>query len=52
MMWLKVGNFGFEGRDRERVHPAVLQRVYKEYCNKADPNDMMKRMMEEVIPQS
>ena len=23
--------------------------AYEEYCNKADPNDMMKRMMEEVI---
>ena len=26
-----------------------FMRVYKEYCSKADPNDMMKRMMEEVI---
>ena len=27
-----------------------FMRVYEEYCNKADPNDMMKRMMGEVIP--
>lgn len=26
-----------------------FMRVYEEYCNKEDPNDMMKRMMEEVI---
>lgn len=26
-----------------------FMRVYEEYCNKADSNDMMKRMMEEVI---
>ena len=27
----------------------LSREVYEEYCNKADPNDMMKRMMEEVI---
>ena len=26
-----------------------FMRVYEEYCNKADANDFMKRMMEEVI---
>lgn len=26
-----------------------FMRVYEKYCSKADPNDMMKRMMEEVI---
>ena len=41
----------YPSRD-EIVNESIRQyfmRVYEEYCNKADPNDMMKRMMEEVI---
>ena len=36
----------------EIVNESIRQyfmRVYVDYCSKADPNDMMKRMMEEVI---
>ena len=44
-------NGHYPSRD-EIVNESIRQyfmRVYEEYCNKADPNDMMKRMMEEVI---
>ncbi len=36
----------------EIVNESIKQyfmRVYEDYCNKADANDFMKRMMEEVI---
>ena len=45
-------NGHYPSRD-EIVNESIRQyfmRVYKDYCSKADPNDMMKRMMEEVIP--
>ena len=44
-------NGHYPSRD-EIVNESILQyfmRVYEEYCNKADANDFMKRMMEEVI---
>ena len=44
-------NGHYPSRD-EIVNDSIRQyfmMVYEEYCNKADPNDMMKRMMEEVI---
>ena len=36
----------------EIVNESIRQyfkRVYEDYCNKADANDFMKRMMEEVV---
>ncbi len=44
-------NGHYPSRD-EIVNESIRQyfmRVYEDYCSKADPNDMMKRMMEEVI---
>ncbi|MDY5872437.1 MAG: hypothetical protein SPJ57_04350 [Candidatus Methanomethylophilaceae archaeon] len=44
-------NGHYPSRD-EIVNDSIWQyfmMVYEEYCNKADPNDMMKRMMGEVI---
>ena len=44
-------NGHYPSRD-EIVNESIQQyfmRVYEDYCSRADPNDMMKRMMEEVI---
>ena len=44
-------NGHYPSRD-EIVNESIRQyfmRVYEEYCNKADPDDMMLRMMEEAV---
>ena len=48
---LGILNGHYPSRD-EIVNESIRQyfmRVYVDYCSKADPNDMMKRMREEVI---